>query len=123
MIDSAIDTDVFRQRLVETLAWCDKHSVPDDPAHSLRSGILRPRGLELVSWLKVELPQAVQALADERARLLSVNGSPESPPGSLANGRLLICTSATESLPDGYVTEESRGFYDDDDMPPWDHCT
>ena len=42
------------------------------------------------------------------------------PARDLAGGRLLFCTSATESIPDGHVSAASQGFYDEDDLPPWD---
>jgi hypothetical protein len=42
------------------------------------------------------------------------------PARDLAGGRLLFCTSATESIPYGHVSAASQGFYDEDDLPPWD---
>jgi len=116
-MESTIELDVFKKRLNETVAWCNKHIVPDDPARSLRSLDLRPPTLRLCPRLNIDLHDVVQAIADERAHWVTVWNLKSS---GVTNGRLLICTSATESIPDGAVTEESKGFYDDDDMPPWD---
>jgi hypothetical protein len=122
----SIDIEGFRIRLAETIAWCTQGNFNPDfvvhrPALSLRSLILRPPGLRISSRLGVELQRIVNAVAEERAYLVQAwSHKAVKPARDLAGGRLLLCTSATESIPDGYVSSASEGFYDDDDLPPWD---
>lgn len=120
IMESTIELAIFKKRLSETIAWCNEHIVPEDPVGSLRTKGLRPPGLKLCHRFNIDLHDVVQAIADERASSLQYWLKTHSLPAGLANGHLLICTSAQESIPDGAVTELSKGFYDDDDMPPWD---
>jgi hypothetical protein len=120
-MDSAIDIDVFKRRLSETVAWCFKRINPEEPAHCLRSIDLRPPGVLMCPRFNIEIHEIVQAVVDERAHWIHTwHKNFDKFPAGLAGGRLLICSSATESIPDGGVTELSKGFYDEDDMPPWD---
>ena len=116
-----INIEDFRIRLAEAILWCSGHLSPSDPALSLRSAILRPPGLRVCDSLRIGLQEIVNAVAGQRATLISNQDRNRMKPAcDLAGGRLLICTSATESIPDGHVSAASRGFYDEDDLPPWD---
>jgi hypothetical protein len=119
-MESTISIECFKKRLAETIVWCSERTNPDDPAYSLRSNDLRPPGLRLCHNLKTELSEVVEPIVDQRA--FWINNWRKNNLDLLVGmaGRLLICTSATESIPDGAVTELSKGFYDEDDMPPWD---
>lgn len=113
--------EIFKSRLAETITWCTTGNSLNDPALSLRSSILRPPSLRLSNRFKIELQNVVNALAEERAQCMrSWNYKEINPAQDLAGGQLLLCTSATESIPDGGVSSSSRGFYDEDDLPPWD---
>jgi hypothetical protein len=116
-----IDLANFKIRLVETMTWCAQRLVIDDPVNSLRSASLRPPGLRLSDRIKVKFPKIVNTICEERAEAVAswLRNSPEAF-RTLEGGRLLLCTSVTESIPDGAVSAMSKGFYDEDDLPPWD---
>ena|SRR5882724_9516793 len=116
-----IDLAKFKTRLMETMTWCTQRLVIDDPVNSLRAASLRPPGLRLGDRLRVKFPKIVNTICEERADAVALwlQNGPE-PFTDLGSGRLLLCTSVTESIPDGNVTAWSKGFYDDDDLPPWD---
>jgi hypothetical protein len=116
-----IDIEDLRIRLAEAILWCTGHLSPDDPATSLRSSILRPPRLTAPDSVKIGSEEIVNTVARRRANLVSNQDRIRvNPARDLAGGRLLFCTSATESIPDGYVSTASEGFYDEDDLPPWD---
>jgi hypothetical protein len=111
----------LRITLAETILWCTEHISPNDPALSLRSPILRPPGLRISDSISIGLPEIVNAVARQRATFITNQDRNQMTPArDLAGGRLLFCTSATESIPDGHVSAASQGFYDEDDLPPWD---
>jgi len=37
-----------------------------------------------------------------------------------SGGKLLICLASDKGVDDGVSAEESKGFFDDQDLPPWD---
>lgn len=120
-MNTTIKIDIFKKRLAETIAWCSKR-VKDEPTDKLRSSELRPPGWRLNHRLNLQLCDVVEAIVAERAYCVQnwADFREHKTAEGLAGGRLLFCTSATMSIPDGYVTQASNGFYDEDDMPPWD---
>jgi len=116
-MDATIDISIFQKRLAQTIAWCSSRVVVTEPATCLRSLDLRPPGTWIASRLNYKWDEIVTAIAEERERRLHYPGALSI---GLAKGRLLICSSITEAIPDGGPTEESLGFIDDDELPPWD---
>lgn len=75
----------------------------------------------LKEQIESERQKIVDTLADERAKLLRSTGNyPDGLVEDLEGGRLLICFGPTESVWDGASEVESRGFFDEYDIPPWD---
>jgi len=76
--------------------------------------------------VEAERERIVDALAEERARLLRLNHAYPSdqelhgPAIDQAGGRLLLCGGISESVWDGAAAAESGGFFDGDDLAPWD---
>ncbi len=107
MTDSA---NPFWERLSKTAAWCHKNADVRDPAGSLRRPETRPRTLErgyfaAVSYLAVCIDN----------RFLIDKFQPELP----QEGRLLLYFP-DEELSDGAAEQESDGFFDIHNCPPWD---
>jgi len=128
-----------RRRAGEIAAWCAQRGRTDDPEHSLRTQALRPshllttpleRQLEAAhrrrdytqhEFLRVgaERDALIDALSHKRAELLRVEGHyPPEMSCDLAGSRLLLSKDA--SVWDGASQAESKGFFDEDDLPPWD---
>lgn len=132
-----IDTDTLRWRLAETIAWCSKRASSDDPMNSLRSCDLRPpifMHTERVydsQWeqaaVQVRTVLEIQAIVDnvavERANRLrlgyKVNDYPNASADDLAGGRILLY-DPYNNLFDGAAESETYGFFDIDNVPPWD---
>jgi hypothetical protein len=124
----------FKRRLAEAIAWCAGRALRADPEHSLRTPSLQPPGIRVADdwlndhWARVRrghehrqaFPERVQALVEARARLLRSEGRyPSIPAGGLAGGRLLVYyPDANDSS--GFSGEQSGGFFDVEDAPPWD---
>src|SRR5207248_11495286 len=68
--------------------------------------------------IQAEHQAAVDALAEQRARLLQLANAYPDPDErdvlvrGLAGGRLLVCTGLDDSVWDGAAQAESRGFFD-----------
>jgi hypothetical protein len=121
MMQERIGLYIFKKRLAETIAWRSDRAVASNPAHGLRSSALRPPGLRMVARFRSEMHDVVQAVVDERAFWIhSRHKNLDLLSSGLANGRLLLCTSAADSTPDDQVMAASEGFYDDNHLPPWD---
>ena len=101
----------FGQRLAETIAWCAPRVRGDDPRHSLRSDELRP------SYLENSRESSVRTVASRRERAVKLD--PASGPASRRAGRLLVYFPDA-NLADGAAEVASRGFFDVDNVPPWD---
>jgi hypothetical protein len=100
----------FEQRLVETIAWCESRASIDDPAGSLRTDELRPRILERNRAACVSSLASVRA-GRTQSQLDAVRG--------LGGGGLLAYFPDAE-LSDGAAQEETRGYFDINNAPPWD---
>src|SRR5262249_31379997 len=124
---SSPDIQTFRRRLAETIAWCGQRGAVDSPRDGLRTPALRPAALDesrthcRYAWRTAPYCSTiVEALAGERERLLRSGGIyPDHSIEDLAGGRLLAYYPDT-NLFDGAAEEESGGFFDVDNIPPWD---
>jgi hypothetical protein len=120
-----VDLATFRRRLAETIAWCAPRGSPTDPQDSLRTPALRPAGWHEEAYGKLtDVPGGPQATVDmlvaARGRLLRAEPAhPTARCADLAGGRLLAY-DPDANLFDGFVEAETRGFYDVDNIPPWD---
>lgn len=127
--------DSLRSRLVEAVAWCAPRASALDPAGCLRTEALRPPAsmqpatLWSPEWSTRDQPEPseeeragmVDALAAERGRLLRDRGeAPADIRHGLAGGRLLLSAGLTEGVWDAAPKQHSGGFFDADDLPPWD---
>lgn len=117
----------FQRRLAETMAWCAAHDWTANPGKELRTALLHPpdptESAELF-WdseaTHRQRQQLVERLATRRAKLLEEQGiTPLQLVPPLTGGRLLAF-NADQTLSDGAANSASRGFFDDDNVPPWD---
>jgi hypothetical protein len=121
----------FRQRLSETIAYCQPRVDKRDPMNCLRSLALWPKnrsrtpdkyGYYQYKWGTVEENEAVVvALAEERSRLLADTDQrdPLQVPQDLAGGRILVIVPEdSDTL--GISERVSNGFIDGFDLPAWD---
>ena len=102
---------------------------PDEPLPTLAER----RAQEFARLYRAQMPRiqaeqqaSVDALAEQRARLLQLaNVYPDPDERDVlvrgwSGGRLLVCTGLDESVWDGAAQAESRGFFDINDLAPWD---
>ena len=88
-------------------------------AEQLRSPFLEPARFES-GQSSTERAQIVETLADKRAEQLRIGRRyPSTALEDLAGGRLLLY-SPEENLFDGAAQISSKGFFDVDNIPPWD---
>ena len=126
------DFDEVNRRLAETIAWCHSHMSVSDPTGSLRSLELRPVEIgkvptHVLLWAATtETEGVVDSLCSVRRSLLTGSAQKEQNnkktralSGHPTDGRLL-CYLPYANLADGAAEEASRGFFDADNMPPWD---
>ena len=109
--DLSESLDPFWQRLQEAVAWCGPRANPKDPRDCLRSPNLRPRILQ---------PSYSAGVADLLlGRELALGRKFAVPQDSLATGRFLVY-GPDEELSDGAAEQETNGFFDVANCPPWD---
>lgn len=103
----------FTKRLAQTIFWCGSRADISNPKDCLRTPELRPRILE-----ESRFP-AVETVAFERERFGGIEIQKAQLPKDLGGGRLLayfpdanLCCGASE--------DETSGFFDIDNVPPWD---
>jgi hypothetical protein len=109
----ASDDQSFGQRLAEAMAWVAARLSLEDLETSLRSR-------ELLPWLfERERAGMVQDVARRRVANLGARVTPVSSRHDLRGGRLLAYMPEL-SLSDGAAEAASRGFFDQDNAPPWD---
>lgn len=128
------ELEAFRCRLAETVAWCRPRASVGDPRHCLRTPALRPEGWRddtpYRSGFDVFSDSAVDQLGDHlrivdtlaraRAQLLhSEHRSPDVAAEHLSGGRLLLY-NPWDDLWDGAAEQESMGYFDQHNVPPWD---
>jgi hypothetical protein len=109
------DDQPFELRLAETIAWCSARARPDEPAASLRSDRLQPWVLETDRATAVRRVLESRASTDRDVRA----ASPVSSASDLAGGRLLLYFPDA-NLADGAAEAETGGFFDIENVPPWD---
>ncbi len=120
------DLSVFKRRLAETARWCALHVSVADPSGSLRSSALRPdiddsKTYLCYRWSTIsEQLAAVTKLSERRAQLLRVEKHyPDVADELWTNGRLMLYYP-NANLFDGVALQESKGYFDVDNAPPWD---
>jgi len=88
-------------------------------AHQLRSPLFRPARF-IYPQSDTERLSIVENLAEKRAAQLRLLGLyPSTLLGDLSEGRLLLY-APNENLCDGAAKYASKGFFDVDNIPPWD---
>jgi hypothetical protein len=100
----------FWRRLAVTASWCQEKVDVGDPAGSLRRPETRPRTLEKDYFAAV---RATAVCIDHRVLIEKVEANLP------REGRLLIYFP-DEELTDGAAEQESDGFFDLHNCPPWD---
>lgn len=111
-----MDTQTFQQfkvRLAQTIFWCAPRADKGNPATSLRTPELRPRLLE------ENRSSAVDTVAHARELFGGVDIRKASLPDALGGGRLLIYFPNND-LACGAAEQETAGFFDINNVPPWD---
>lgn len=103
------DTVPVARRLAETIAWCAQQ-----PA--LRSERLRPRLLE------PDRATTVRTVAHLRAAFVSSDALSQAVAADTARGAAgrLLAYFPDADLADGAAEVESGGFFDANNLPPWD---
>jgi hypothetical protein len=103
----------FKVRLAQTIFWCASRAGQMNPATSLRTAELRPRMLE------ENRSSAVDTVAYARELFGGVDIRNATIPSSLGGGRLLIYFP-NHDLACGAAEQETAGFFDINNVPPWD---
>lgn len=137
----------YEKALSQAILWCDRHDLTtssDDPdylrnvqllaarqfpkidfaalsplADQLRSPELKPAFSLGTNITDAARQDAVAKLVEERGILLSKSAGESGALGLKAGGRLLI-TAPAENVADGASQVGSLGFFDENDIPPWD---
>jgi hypothetical protein len=123
--DTSEERAIFRSRLMDTQAWCMRRARIEDPAGSLRTKLLKPSLVSLVgenqcNWNDNGEPfSEIERLCRKRAEMLERGDFTKSSADLLALGRLLIFYPY-ETLADGAAFDNSKGFFDYWNIPPWD---
>ena len=102
-----------KTRLAQTIYWCERRIDLSSPASSLRTKELQPRLLE-ESRLS-----AVQSVVTTRELYGGVEIREATMPDHLAGGRLLVYFP-DDDLACGAAEAETEGFFDINNVPPWD---
>lgn len=103
----------FKTRLAQTIFWCAPRADLSNPASSLRTPQLRPRLLEENRF------SAVESVANARELFGGVEIRKATIPDNLAGGRLLIYFP-NDDLACGAAEQQTEGFFDVNNVPPWD---
>ena len=105
--DISQSLDPFWQSVASTIEWCTARADPSRPRESLRDDYAKPRVLE---------PSYFSAV---HGVLSSRRGRKPGGPRQLSGGRLLLYFPDEETA-DGVAEEQTSGFFDIHDAPPWD---
>ncbi len=108
------DTTHFDQRLAEAVAWCCTRAVAADPKNSLRYDSLYPN---ILSETRADVVLSV--LMYRGLWLQPQRVKPVTKDLDLRHGRLL-CYFPDANLADGAAEVTSEGFFDSNNIPPWD---
>ena len=104
--------DQYRGRLRETIRWCTARHPIRDPQRDLRTPDLKPVVGDWPSF--EELDAALSVLAKKRRERIDPNAKAEGD-----RGRVLVC-EYNASITSGESEDETSGFFDVADRPPWD---
>ena len=100
-------------RLAQTIFWCTPRADLSNPSSSLRTPQLRPHLLEENRFC------AIESVANARELFGGVEIRKATIPNNLAGGRLLIYFS-NDDLACGAAEQQTEGFFDVNNVPPWD---
>jgi hypothetical protein len=107
------DEREFIKRLTETIYWCRETGSPSEPRTSLRTC---RRGLTDLSsrW------DQVSSVSAERSGRLFSSGKRNLPSVTGLCGGRLLAYFPDDNLADGWAQTVSKGFFDVDNIPPYD---
>ncbi len=105
--------DPFRERLAETVSWCQRRAAQTPLGDVLRSPQLAPPAA--APW-----PETVRAVANGRIHALGRSWRRALDP---FGGGLLMVYFPTPPHSRGAARAASQGFFDAHDAPPWDTWT
>ncbi|HEY7682370.1 MAG TPA: hypothetical protein VH879_06975 [Gemmatimonadales bacterium] len=100
----------FRERLAETVSWCQRRAEQGDLKDALRTAELAPPPAS--SW-----HETVRAVAEARVQRLGRSWRRSLEP--LGGGQLVLYFP-TPPHSRGRARSASAGYFDDRDIPPWD---
>jgi hypothetical protein len=103
----------FIRRLTDAIVWCRDAGSLLQPATSLRT--CKPKHEDLASQ-----HEQVFRVGVERSRRLAASGRRDLPLATDLCGGRLLAYLPDESLADGAAQLESKGFFDTDNIPPYD---
>lgn len=103
----------FHYRLAQTIFWCAPRANKLNPKTSLRTAELRPHLLE------ENRSSAVNTVIDARELYGGKDIRKVTVPPDLGGGRLLIYFPNVD-LACGAAEQETAGFFDVNNVPPWD---
>lgn len=103
----------FKIRLAQTIFWCAPRADKASPATSLRTTELRP-GL-----LAENRSSTVNTVVHKRELFGGVDIRKATIPTALGGGRLLVYFPNND-LACGAAEQETAGFFDINNVPPWD---
>jgi hypothetical protein len=112
-LNSAYEQRQFIRRLTETIFWCRHAGSLLEPRTSLRT--CKPD----VSDLRCQDGWVFEVAVERSHRLWSIGKRDLSPVSDLGGGRLMAYFPE-DNLADGVAEAESRGFFDVDNIPPYD---
>jgi hypothetical protein len=112
-LDNISDQRQFIRRLTETIAWCRDAGSLAQPKTSLRT--CKPRQKDLSS----QSHQVYSVASDRSSHLRSLGQRDLAPVTDLAGGRLLAYFP-DDNLACGVAEVESQGFFDTNNIPPYD---
>ena len=112
-LDNSHDQREFIKRLTQTIYWCRDVGLPSQPRQSLRS--CKPDRDDLTA----QRQQVFGVCLDRLGRLLAAGKRDLAPVTNLCGGRLLAYFP-NDNLSDGFAETKSQGFFDANNIPPYD---
>jgi hypothetical protein len=105
----------FKHSLREVIAWCGAHSL-----RQLRSAALKPSFTLDEFGIDTPWAEAVAEVVARRSQLMGSGISAEEHSDDETSGRLLLFVP-NETLFDGAAQLSSKGFFDVNNVSPWDN--
>ncbi len=112
---TVIDINTFRSNLVATVEWCRHRFLAHRPVESLRSDELKPE-------IMIASTDDLRIINDVVTRVVERRGSilgTQKCASLVCDGRLFAFLPRV-SLFDGVSEDETDGFIDETNTPPWD---